>query len=95
MSSGWIDRGEVEASLQRQAANLANHLGHKMSGWQRCAPEPGTFTSRCANCSDLARVNARSFRKAPISGAAVELRCTGRIVAELVTATPRPPPVKR
>lgn len=76
MSSGWIDRAEVTRGLQRQAGGVAAKLGHRMGAWQG-TPEAETTVARCQDCGDLATVRARSFRAAPISGAAVELRCGG------------------
>jgi hypothetical protein len=76
MSSTWLDRVDVERLLRSEAAGIATHLGHRMGAWD-AQRDRGLATSRCMHCGDAITVAARSFRRSPIAGAAVQLRCAG------------------
>lgn len=77
MNAAWLGRAEVERLLFSQAEGVAAHLGHKLGTWE-VQREEGVWLARCRACADTARVAVRRFRRPPIAGAAVELRCTGR-----------------
>jgi hypothetical protein len=78
---------EVEGILRREADGVATRLGHRLSSWERRV-ESGVSMSRCANCNDVVTVNVRRYRKLPICGAAVELRCPRRAAPEPAPARP-------
>jgi hypothetical protein len=79
MSSTWLDRGEVERRLQLEAQVDAGRLGHRLGGWE--LQGDGISTARCALCHEVVTVAARRFRRAPIAGVPVVLRCVRRAVS--------------
>jgi hypothetical protein len=75
VNSAWIDSSVVESSLRNEATRTAAALGHKMTGWIAVPMNGGCFISRCVVCCDAATIAVRKLSAAPISGAAVQLRC--------------------
>ena len=75
MSPPWIDVAGLVDSLQTQARNIADRLGHRMTYWVALPEERTIYMARCVDCREAATVAARHFSLAPISGVAVSLRC--------------------
>lgn len=72
MSNAWPSRHQVLDLRVIEAVATARRLGHTLCGW---AIDEDTARSRCISCYEAAVVTARKFRHAPLSGAALTLRC--------------------
>jgi hypothetical protein len=79
--SGWIDGETIKKRLMDEAARDATRLGHKITSWVAMPNTEGTFLARCVVCHETASVMVRRFHAAPITGAAVYLRCRKRRAA--------------
>jgi hypothetical protein len=71
----WIAEDVAANELMRQASADLARLGHLATGWLH---RDGRWYARCVKCSEPAIVAPRSFREAPVRGAAVTFCCQTR-----------------
>jgi hypothetical protein len=71
----WINPAAVTRLVRQQAEATARALGHDLQPWRVV---DGVGVAHCNACYEVARMAPRSFRRAPLSGPALTLRCEPR-----------------